>query len=346
MPDAFLCDAIRTPIGRYGGALASVRPDDLAAIPLAALIARNPGVDWAAVDDVVYGCANQAGEDNRNVGRMALLLAGLPDDGARHHGQPAVRVEPRRHRHRGARHQVRRAVADDRRRRREHVARAVRAGQGDRGVLARGEDRRHDHRLALRQSADEGALRHRLDARDRRERRGASSASRAPTRTPSRCAAQQRAAAAHRRRAPGRGNRAGDAAREEGRPGRRRAGRASARDDAGVAGEAQGRRPARRHGDRGQRVRRQRRRLRDDHRVGRRGDAARPDPAGAHRRGGGRGVAPRIMGFGAGAGDAEGAGAGRPRASATSTSSSSTRRSPRRRSRSPATSACPTTPRT
>ncbi len=79
MPDAFLCDAIRTPIGRYGGALASVRTDDLAALPLAALIARHPGVDWAAVDDVVYGCANQAGEDNRNVGRMALLLAGLPE---------------------------------------------------------------------------------------------------------------------------------------------------------------------------------------------------------------------------------------------------------------------------
>ena len=79
MPDAFLCDAIRTPIGRYGGALASVRTDDLAALPLAALIARHPGVDWAAVDDVVYGCANQAGEDNRNIGRMALLLAGLPE---------------------------------------------------------------------------------------------------------------------------------------------------------------------------------------------------------------------------------------------------------------------------
>ena len=79
MPDAFLCDAIRTPIGRYGGALASVRTDDLAALPLAALIARHPGVDWAAVDDVVYGCANQAGEDNRNVARMALLLAGLPE---------------------------------------------------------------------------------------------------------------------------------------------------------------------------------------------------------------------------------------------------------------------------
>ena len=78
MSDAYLCDAIRTPFGRYGGALATVRPDDLGAIPLKALIERNPGVDWSAVDDVVFGCANQAGEDNRNVARMASLLAGLP----------------------------------------------------------------------------------------------------------------------------------------------------------------------------------------------------------------------------------------------------------------------------
>jgi len=77
-PQAFICDAIRTPFGRYGGALSSVRADDLAAIPLQALMARNPGVDWAAVVDVIYGCANQAGEDNRNVARMAALLAGLP----------------------------------------------------------------------------------------------------------------------------------------------------------------------------------------------------------------------------------------------------------------------------
>jgi len=76
---AFICDAIRTPFGRYGGALSSVRADDLGAIPLKALIARNPKVDWAAVSDVIFGCANQAGEDNRNVARMALLLAGLPD---------------------------------------------------------------------------------------------------------------------------------------------------------------------------------------------------------------------------------------------------------------------------
>ena len=78
MTEAFICDAIRTPIGRYGGALSSVRADDLAAIPLTALMERNRGVDWGALEDVVYGCVNQAGEDNRNVARMALLLAGLP----------------------------------------------------------------------------------------------------------------------------------------------------------------------------------------------------------------------------------------------------------------------------
>lgn len=80
METAYICDAIRTPIGRYGGALASVRTDDLAAIPIAALMARNRTVDWSALDDVIYGCANQAGEDNRNVARMALLLAGLPKE--------------------------------------------------------------------------------------------------------------------------------------------------------------------------------------------------------------------------------------------------------------------------
>src|SRR5512132_3604705 len=80
MNDAFICDAIRTPIGRFGGALSPMRTDDLAAIPIAELMRRNPGVDWAALDDVIYGCANQAGEDNRNVARMAALLAGLPVD--------------------------------------------------------------------------------------------------------------------------------------------------------------------------------------------------------------------------------------------------------------------------
>jgi len=80
MNDAYICDAIRTPIGRYGGALKDVRADDLGAVPIKALIERNPGVDWRAVDDVIYGCANQAGEDNRNVARMSALLAGLPAD--------------------------------------------------------------------------------------------------------------------------------------------------------------------------------------------------------------------------------------------------------------------------
>jgi acetyl-CoA acyltransferase len=78
--EVFICDAVRTPFGRYGGALATIRTDDLAAIPMRALQERNPGVDWATVDDVIYGCANQAGEDNRNVARMALLLAGLPKE--------------------------------------------------------------------------------------------------------------------------------------------------------------------------------------------------------------------------------------------------------------------------
>jgi 3-oxoadipyl-CoA thiolase len=80
MSEAYICDAIRTPFGRYGGALASARADDLAAIPIKALMERNAKVDWAALDDVIYGCANQAGEDNRNVARMALLLAGLPKE--------------------------------------------------------------------------------------------------------------------------------------------------------------------------------------------------------------------------------------------------------------------------
>ncbi|HEY3590133.1 MAG TPA: beta-ketoacyl synthase N-terminal-like domain-containing protein, partial [Buttiauxella sp.] len=79
MNQAFICDGVRTPFGRFGGTLSTVRSDDLAALPLKALMARHPNLDWSAVDDVIYGCANQAGEDNRNVARMALLLAGMPE---------------------------------------------------------------------------------------------------------------------------------------------------------------------------------------------------------------------------------------------------------------------------
>ena len=148
-----------------------------------------PSVDWSAVDDVIYGCANQAGEDNRNVARMALLLAGLPDE------VPGTTVNRLCGSSMDAIGIAARAIKSgetalhDRRRRREHDARAVRDGQGRRGVLAQREDRGHDDRLALRQSADEGEVRRRLDARDRRERRGGLQGRRAPTRTPSRCAA-------------------------------------------------------------------------------------------------------------------------------------------------------------
>ena len=188
MRQVFICDAIRTPIGRYGGALAQVRADDLGAIPLKALMERNPQVDWAAVDDVYYGCANQAGEDNRNVARMAALLAGLPDVGAGRNDQSPVRLGARCRESGGARHSQRRSGTRDRRRRREHDARAVRDGQGGQRVLAHGEDRRHDDRLALRQSADEGEVWRRFDAGDGRERRGRIRHRVAPTRMRSRCA--------------------------------------------------------------------------------------------------------------------------------------------------------------
>ncbi len=157
MTEAFICDAIRTPFGRYGGALSPVRTDDLAAIPIKALLERNPKLDPAAVDDVILGCANQAGEDNRNVARMALLLAGLPQEvpgstvnrlcGS---SLDAIAVAARAIK-------TRREFADHRRRRGEHVARAVCDGEAGCGLLARPQDRRHHAGLALRQSEDEGA---------------------------------------------------------------------------------------------------------------------------------------------------------------------------------------------
>ncbi len=171
MRDVFICDAARTAIGRYGGALAKVRTDDLAAVPIKALVARNPKADWSRLDEVYFGCANQSGEDNRNVARMALLLAGLPDSDPRHHRQPAVRLRAQCRRRRGARHPLRRDRFRHRRRRRIDDARAVRHGQGRRGVFALGGGLRHHARLALHQSADEGAIRRRLRWPKRRERR-------------------------------------------------------------------------------------------------------------------------------------------------------------------------------
>ena len=171
MRDVFLCDAARTAIGRYGGSLSKVRTDDLAAAPIKALVKRNPKVDWAALDEVIFGCANQAGEDNRNVARMALLLAGSAGYRSRHHGQPALRLRPQCGRRRRARHPRRRDRLRDRGRRGIDDARAVRDGQGAGGLRAPGRDLRHHHRLALHQSADEEAIRRRFHAGDRRERR-------------------------------------------------------------------------------------------------------------------------------------------------------------------------------
>ena len=169
--EAFLCDAVRTPIGRYGGALAKVRTDDLAAAPIKALMARHPKIDWEKLDEVYFGCANQAGEDNRNVARMALLLAGLPASVPGMTHQPAVRLGHGSGRHRGARHPRRRDGIRHRRRRRIDDAGAVRAGQGAGGLRARGRDLRHHHRLALHQSADEEPIWRRFHAGNRRERR-------------------------------------------------------------------------------------------------------------------------------------------------------------------------------
>jgi acetyl-CoA acyltransferase len=166
MSEAFICDAIRTPVGRYGGALSNIRTDDLAALPLKALMARNPNLDWAAVEEVIFGCVNQAGEDNRNVARMALLLAGLPSSvaGATVNrlcgsGMDAVGT----------------------------VARALKTGELDLAIAGGVESmsrapfvmgkadsafsRKADYRLALRQQNAQTTIWRRFDAGNRRQRR-------------------------------------------------------------------------------------------------------------------------------------------------------------------------------
>ena len=172
--------------------LLMVRADDLAAIPIRALIERNPGVDWAELDDVILGCANQAGEDNRNLARMAGLLAGLPDTSGGvtlnrlcGSGMDAVAMAAR---------VIRGSEADlaDRRRLGEHEPRALRHGQGDLGLRPQCRDVRHHDRLALRQSEDEVRLWRRHHALDRRECGAGFPGHRARTRTRSRCAARPR----------------------------------------------------------------------------------------------------------------------------------------------------------
>ena len=179
MGDVYICDAVRTPIGRFGGSLAKVRADDLGAAPIKALMARHPKLDWSQVDEVYFGCANQAGEDNRNVARMALLLAGMPELGSRPDPQPPLRLGARCGRRSGPRDPRRRNRFRHCRRRRVDDAGAVRDGQGAGSVFALGRNFRHHDRLALHQSPDEGAVRRRCDARDRRERRRGDQVSRA-----------------------------------------------------------------------------------------------------------------------------------------------------------------------
>ena len=261
MTEAFICDAIRTPIGRYGGVLSGVRTDDLAALPIAALLQRNAGADWQAVDDVVFGCANQAGEDNRNLARMAALLAGLPVD------VPGVTVN----RLCGSGLD---AVAI--------AARQIRSGEAELVIAGGAESMSRAPYVLSKPDAAftrtqqmfdttigwrfvnplmKAAVRHRLDAGDRRERRRRV---RGLARRPGRlCAAQPAARARRPGERPARGgDRCRDAAREEGRAGGRRARRASARDEPRGAREARHAVSRRRHGHGRQRLRRQRRRLR------------------------------------------------------------------------------------
>ena len=227
MRDAFIVSAVRTPVGRAGGALADVRADDLAALAVKSAVERSQ-VAPASIDDVILGCTNQAGEDNRNVARMAVLLAGLPIDVP---GQTVNRLC-------GSGLQ---AVAS--------AAQAIKAGEGDVFVAGgvesmtrapyvmlksgvamesrRAGDGRHDRRLALRQSAHEQGVDD-LARHDGREGRRASTASPARRRTRSRIESQKRAAAAHEGRRVPRRDRAGVDSAKEGRPARRRYRRTSA----------------------------------------------------------------------------------------------------------------------
>ena len=249
MNEVFLCDGIRTPIGRFGGALASVRTDDLAAIPLKALVARHPALDWAALDDVYYGCANQAGEDNRNVARMAVLLAGLPDS------VPAATVN----RLCGSSMD---AVA--------LCARAIRAGEAELMVAGGVEGMtrapfvmpKADSAYSRSNAVYDTTLGWRFVNPLLKQNFGIDSMPETAENVAAEFGvaradqdafalrSQQRYAAARARGYFDRRDHSGDDSRPQGRYGRRR-GRASARDDAGGARKAEGRGSAGRHGYRG-----------------------------------------------------------------------------------------------
>ena len=283
MTEAYICDYVRTPIGRYAGALAPVRADDLAAIPIKALIERNPSVDWGELDDVILGCANQAGEDNRNLARMAGLLAGLPDSSGGvtlnrlcGSGLDAVAMAARAIR--GGESELIIAGGSESMSRAPFVmAKAtsafdrnaemydttigwrfvnpkMKSAYGDDTMPSTGENVAQEFQVS-REDQDAFAL------------RSQEKAASGPGERPSR-----------RRDRPGRDPAA------QGRSDRRRQGRASPRNHAGGARQAEADRPPRRHGDRRQCLGRQRRRGGDHYRIRRGGEAQRPDAAGARAR--------------------------------------------------------------
>ena len=171
METAYICDAIRTPIGRYGGALASVRTDDLAAIPIAALMARNRTVDWSALDDVDLRLRQSGRRRQSQCGSHGAAARGIAQGSPGLNGQSPLWIEPRRSGQRSARHQKRRSRSRNCRRSGEHVSRSFRDAQSRRRFFTIDEGRRHHHRLAFRKSADESKIRNGLDAGNRRNRR-------------------------------------------------------------------------------------------------------------------------------------------------------------------------------
>ena len=283
MTEAFICDAIRTPVGRYNGGLSAVRVDDLAAHPIKALMKRNAGVDWGGGRrrDLWLRQPGGRGQSQRGAhGGPAGRPAGR---GGGRHGQSPVRLGPRGGRACGTRREARRGRHDDRRRRRGHDPLALRHGQGRRPVRPLDEARGHRAGLALRQSAHEGRLRRRRHGPDRRERRR-----RAPDQ-PHRPGRLRLSQPAPLQGGPGSRllrPRDRQGLRQEGQDrDHRREGRASARrHHDGDPGQAAGGVPRRRLGDGGQLVGHQRCRLRHDHRLRGGGQGQRPDAARAHPR--------------------------------------------------------------
>ena len=260
--NAFICDAVRTPFGRYGGALSSVRADDLGAVPIRALLQRHPGLDWEAVADVLYGCANQAGEDNRNVARMSALLAGLPL------GVPGATIN----RLCGSGLD---AVGS--------AARAIRAGEAELMIAGGVESMsrapfvmpKAESAFSRSNAVYDTTIGWRFVNKLMKEQYGVDSMPETAENVATdfgierdaqdrmALASQTKAVAAQKAGFFAQRDRAGDDPAEEGRCDRgRRAGRTPARDQPGVARQAQGRGAARRQRDRRQRQRRERRRLR------------------------------------------------------------------------------------